>query len=187
LTDPLGDEPPDGRTPAGEHALDEPYRHDPAVAVMAARLADSAFQAAARSWDVNESMRALAAQEGLDPDGQLGRELFQAASYRLQLDHGGKAGCALRSSTDTGHYAWPPRIGEVEPDVVALWRDVAGLVENPAAIARFHDLLFERRDGRRDEHAKAAVQRRGPPGRCPADDRGPGRLRCQAAALGERT
>jgi hypothetical protein len=46
----------------------------------------------------------------------------------------------------------------VEPDVVALWRDVAGLVEHPAAIARFHDLLFERRDGRRDEHAAAAAQ-----------------------------
>jgi hypothetical protein len=103
-------------------------------------------------------MRALGAQEGLDPDGPLGRELFQVASYRLRLDHGSKAGCALRSSTDTGDYAWPPRIGEVEPDVVALWRDIAGLVEHPTAIARFHDLLFERRDGRRDEHAAAAVQ-----------------------------
>lgn len=51
---------------------------------MAARLADSAFDAAAWSWDVNECMRALAAQEGLDPDGLLGRELFQAASYRLR-------------------------------------------------------------------------------------------------------
>ena len=125
---------------------------------MAARLADSAFETAARSWDVNECMRALAAQEGLDPNGLLGRELFQAASYRLRLDYGGKAGCALRSSPDTEHYAWPPRIGEVEPDVVALWRDVARFVEHPAAIARFHDLLFERRDGRRDEHATAAVQ-----------------------------
>jgi hypothetical protein len=158
LTEPAGDEPPDGHTTAGGNDPDEPYRHDPAVAVMAARLADSAFEAAGRSWDVNEHMRALGAQEDLDPDGPLGRELFQAASYRLRLDHGGKAGCALRSSTDTEHYAWPPRIGEVEPDVVALWRDIAGLVEHPTAIARFHDLLFERRDGRRDEHAAAAVQ-----------------------------
>ncbi|MDX6333982.1 MAG: hypothetical protein QOG05_1322 [Streptosporangiaceae bacterium] len=157
LTEPVGDE-PEGHTSAGGHDPDEPYRHDPAVAVMAARLVDSAFEAAARSWDVNECMRALAAQEGLDSDGLLGRELFQAASYRLRLDHGGKVGCALRSSPDTEHYAWPPRIGEVEPDVVALWRDVAGLVEHPAAIARFHDLLFGRRYGRRDEHAATAVQ-----------------------------
>jgi hypothetical protein len=158
LTEHVGDESPDDQTQAEGRGPDEAYRHDPAVAVMAARLADSAFEAAARSWDVNECMRALAAQEGLDPDGPLGRELFQVASYRLRLDHGGKAGCALRSSLDTEHYAWPPRISEVESDVIALWRDVAGLVENLAAIARFHDLLFERRDGRRDEHATAAVQ-----------------------------
>ena len=125
---------------------------------MAARLADSAFAAAMRSWDVNEHMRALAPQAGLDADKPLGRELFRAASYRLQLDHGGKAGCALRSSPDTEHYAWPPRIGEVEPDVVALWRDVAGLAEQPAAVARFRDLLFERRDGVRRDHAASAVR-----------------------------
>ena len=85
-------------------------------------------------------------------------ETTSEVSKLRRLDHGGKAGCILRSSPDTEHYAWPPRIGEVEPDVVALWRDVAGLVEHPAAIARFHDLLFERRDGRRDEHAAAAAQ-----------------------------
>jgi hypothetical protein len=126
--------------------------------VQAAQLADSAFAAATRSWDVNEHMRALALPAGLDTDGPLGRELFRAASYRLQLDHGGKAGCALRSSPDTEHHAWPPRIGEVEPEVVALWRDVAGLVEQPAAIARFRDLLFERRDGVRREYAASAVR-----------------------------
>jgi hypothetical protein len=40
LTEPVG-EPPDGHTSAGGHDPDEPYRHDPAIAVMAARLADS--------------------------------------------------------------------------------------------------------------------------------------------------
>src|SRR5580693_4284114 len=113
LTEPVGDESPDDQTPVEGRDPDEAYRHDPAVAVMAARLADSAFEAAARSWDVNEHMRAQAAQAGLDPDGPFGRELFQAASYRLQLDHGGNAGCVLRSSTDTESYAWPPRIGQV--------------------------------------------------------------------------
>ena len=48
--DPVGDEPPDGRMPAGGHDPDEPYRHEPAVAVMAARLADSTFAEAMRSW-----------------------------------------------------------------------------------------------------------------------------------------
>ncbi|MGH3167209.1 MAG: hypothetical protein ACRDN0_15130, partial [Trebonia sp.] len=66
MTEPVGNESPDDQTPAEGRDPDEAYLHDPVVAVMAARLADSAFEAAARSWDVNEHMRALAAQEGLD-------------------------------------------------------------------------------------------------------------------------
>jgi Domain of unknown function (DUF4209) len=154
----VGDEPLDDQPSADGHDSDAPYQNKSAIAVMAAHVVDAAFAAATRSWDVNEHMRALGPQAGLDTNGPLGRELFQAASYRLQLDHGGKAGCALRSSPDTEHYAWPPRIGEVEPDVVALWRDVAALVEQPTAIARFRDLLFERRDGVPREHAESAVR-----------------------------
>lgn len=158
MTEAAGDEPPDGQTPADEHDPDGAYRHEPTVAGVAARLADSAFEAAVRSSDVNEHVRALAAQAGLDPDGPLGRELILAVSYRLRLEHGGKAGCALRPGVDTEHHAWPPRIRQVEPDVVALWREVAGLAEHPAAIARFHDLLFERRDGAPHEHAATATR-----------------------------
>lgn len=158
MTEPLGDEPLAGQASADGHDRDEPYWHQAASAVIAARVADSAFEAATRSWDVNEHVRALAPQAGLDTEGPLGRELLQAVSYRLQLDHGGKAGCTMRSSTDTEQYAWPPRISEVEPDVVALWRDIASQVEHPAAIARFHDLLLERRDGARREHAATAAR-----------------------------
>lgn len=158
MTETEGQFSPDDRPPAEERDLDEAYRHEQAAVETAARLVDSAFEAAARLVDVSEHMRALASQAGVDPAGPLGRELFQAVSYRLQLDYGVEAGCALRSSTDTEAYAWPPRIGEVEPDVVTLWRNVAELVEQPGAIARFHDLLFERRDGRRDQHAAAAAK-----------------------------
>jgi len=157
LTETAGDAPGDGQT-ADDGRDSEAYRHEPAVAEVAARLADSAFEAAPRSWDVSEHVRALASQAGLDPDGPLARELILAVSYRLRLEHGGRPGCSLRPSADSGHYAWPPRIREVEPDVVALWRDVAGLVEHPAAIARFHDLLFERRDGAPRDRAATAVR-----------------------------
>lgn len=88
MTEPEGEHPPDDQRPAEGHDPDEAYLHDPAIAAMAARLADAAFEAAPRSWDVNECTRALAAQEGLDPDGLLGRELLQAARYRLRLDYG---------------------------------------------------------------------------------------------------
>jgi hypothetical protein len=50
-----------------------------------------------------------------------------------------------------------PIIRDVDGDVVALWRDVAALVQHPAAAARFHDLLFKRRDGQAYDHAVKAV------------------------------
>ena len=84
------------------------------------------------------------------------RELLLAVSYELRLEHGGPAGCGLRPRTEAGEFAWPPRIAGVPADVVALWRDVADLVEHPAARARFNDLLFERRDGAVRDWAVAA-------------------------------
>jgi hypothetical protein len=107
---------------------------------------------------VSSLLRAQAAAAGLDPDAPLGRELILAVSYRLHLEHGGKPACELRSSPDTDQYAWPPRIEGVPPDVVTLWRDVAGLVRHPAACARFNDLLFVRRDGPGRDRAVSAVR-----------------------------
>ena len=68
----------------------------------------------------------------------------------------GRPAVLLRPRTDTEDFAWPPRIAEVLPDVVALWRDVADRVNHPAARARFNDLLFERRDGVGRDRAVAA-------------------------------
>jgi hypothetical protein len=131
--------------------------HDPASAGTAAALVDAAYAAAVRWWDVTDHLRARAAADiSLDQEALLIRELLLAVSYELRLEHGGPAGCRLRPRTETEDFAWPPRIAEVPADVIALWRDVAGLAEHPAARARFNDLLFERRDGAVQDRAVAA-------------------------------
>jgi hypothetical protein len=146
----------DSAAPEGSGAEEIAYEHDPAVADVAAQLADLAYAAAERRWDLPEHLRSQAPGLGLMPEGPLVQQLVLAAGYDLRLDHGGKAGCVLRPSTDTEEFAWPPRIADVLPDVVALWRDVADRASHPAARARFHDLLFERRDGAGRERAVAA-------------------------------
>jgi hypothetical protein len=95
-------------------------------------------------------------EASLDPEEPLVAELILAVSYALRLDHGGKAGCLLLPRDQTEDFAWPPRFAAVSDDVVALWRDVAGLVRHPAARARFSDLLFERHDGNGQDRAVAA-------------------------------
>jgi len=143
--------------PEGGVAEEVPYSHDQADAEVAARLVDVAYAAAARRWDVPDHLRAQAARLNPVPETPLVRELLLAACYDLRLDHGGKAGCNLRPRTDTEDSSWPPRIAEVLPDVVALWRDVADRANHPAARARFNDLLFERRDGVGRDRAVAAA------------------------------
>ncbi|MGH3273025.1 MAG: hypothetical protein ACRDNZ_01700, partial [Streptosporangiaceae bacterium] len=95
-------------------------------------------------------------QYDLDPEAPLVRELIRAVSYRLRLNHGGDAACELISQPDTEEFAWPPRISEVPEAAVKLWRDVTNLATHPAARARFHDLLFVRRDGVGRDRAVAA-------------------------------
>jgi Domain of unknown function (DUF4209) len=145
-----------GASEGGAGAEEIPYQHDQAFAEVAARLADFAYAAAPRRWDVPDHLRAQTTGLGLDPETPLVRELVLAACYDLRLDHGGKAGCTLRPRTETEVFAWPPRIAEVPADVVALWRDVADRATHPAARARFNDLLFERRDGVGRDRAVAA-------------------------------
>jgi hypothetical protein len=78
------------------------YRHDSASADQAARLVDSAYVAASRSWDVSSELRAQAVAAGSDPDAPPARELIFAVSYRLRLEPGGKPGvtwCQARIRT----------------------------------------------------------------------------------------
>lgn len=98
--------------------------------------------------------------DGFDPDGPLTRDLVHAVSYVLRLNFGeSKAGCSLVPATNspTGP-CWPPRISDVADETVALWQEMAARVSHDAAKARFHDLLFERGDGKnKRDHALVAA------------------------------
>lgn len=135
----------------------ERYVHSAGLAETAASLVDGAYAAAARSWDVSDHLRARATESGQAPNSPLTQELVHAVSYKLRPQVGNRPGRRLAPSTETEVYVWPPHIRDVDGDVVALWRDVAVLVQHPAAVARFHDLLFERRDGQAYDHAVKAV------------------------------
>lgn len=159
MTDPAEDLPSGTYTAEGSGPEEIPYVRDGSPVEAAAGMVDRAYGETRRWWgEVGEHLRAQAAELGLEAETPLVRELAYAASYVLRTDPGGKAGCALRPLTDNEVHAWPPRIAEVSPDVVSLWRDLAGCVRHPAARARFSDLLFERRDGvGRDRAVTAAT------------------------------
>lgn len=147
---------------SGEEVADEeaatPYLHESAVVETAVRLVDQAYGAAPRWWgDVTKEVRSTAEDLGLKPEMPLVRELIFAAAYVLRLAPGGQAGCELRPSVDEEHYAWPPRVADVNVDTVCLWRDIADRARHPAARARFNDLLFVRRDGPGRQRAVSAV------------------------------
>jgi hypothetical protein len=152
-------------SPSGDFTVEEsgapeeiPYVHDRSLVETAAGMVDRAYGAVPRWWgDVGEHLRAQAAELGLEPDAPLIRELVLAASYALRPGPGPTAGCALKLLVDEDAYTWPPRIAEVRPDVVAVWRDLAGCVQHPAARARFSDLLFEQHDGVGRDRAVTAV------------------------------
>jgi hypothetical protein len=157
MTEPGVGASPDGPSPAGRDGAELlPYEHDPAAGGPVAGLLDAAFSAAALRWHVTDHLRVLAANAGMVPEAPLLHEVILAVSYALRLNHAGDAAVDLRPQIEVEDFAWPPRIADVSPDVVALWRDLADLVQHPAARARFNDLLFVRRDGVERDRAVAA-------------------------------
>ncbi len=53
---------------------------------------------------------------------------------------------------------WQPHtVSDIPDTTVETWAAVAVLVEHPRAVARLHDLLFERRHGNVGKHATAAI------------------------------
>jgi hypothetical protein len=146
-----------GDSPEDEEPRVEPYIHDVGLAETCAPLVDAAYSTASRWWDVVDQLRVGAVEAGLDAELPVLRELTPAASYVLRLKPRGEAGCDLRPQTGHLDVAWPPHIKEASAEAVALWRVLADRVEQPAARARFMDLLAERRDRAQRGHAIAAV------------------------------
>jgi len=135
-----------------------PYAFDASDVATAVAIVDAAFENTLDGFFAANAIRDAASVHGLDPETPMVRELSLAASYPLQLARAGRVGCELRQAAEEGGWAWPPRIRDVEEQVIHLWRAVASNATAPAAIARFEDLLFCRRDGNGLQRATRAAE-----------------------------
>jgi hypothetical protein len=124
-----------------------PYQFDPADVAVATTVVDAAFAKTLDGYFAASAITEAAAAHNLTKDSPLVRKLVLAASYPLRLERGGRPGCNLEPAAGEGAASWPPAIRSVEQPVVELWRAVAATATAPAAVARFEDLLFCRRDG----------------------------------------
>ncbi len=139
-----------------------PYEFDPGDVEPAARRFDAAYAAAALTshWSaVIDGIRGgPPTAETLESQTSLDRALQTPVLFDLRLALAREVpGCRLGPQINTETYAYPARVREVPEPEVRLWRELAGRVEHPAARARLHDLLVERRDGNGRAHAEAAV------------------------------
>jgi hypothetical protein len=135
-----------------------PFQFDGADVPMAAAIIDAAFATNLDGFLAASAVTDAAAARGLPKDSPLVRELVLASSYPLRLERAGRVGCSLGPAAGEGTAAWPPAIKSVEEPVVELWRALAGTATEPAAVARFEDLLFCRRDGNGLAHATRAAE-----------------------------
>lgn len=146
--------PPDDEEPAPPPP--EPYSHEPALVEAAARLLDSAMPAE-HDYAAASAVRSGASAYGWDDETPIVRALELTALYQLRTAHSGEApGCRL-GPEDDDRIAYPARISDVPDAVVELWTSLAERCEEPAAQARVHDLLCERKVPDRRAHALAAV------------------------------
>jgi hypothetical protein len=145
-----GDAPPPPEPP--------PYQFDPADVAVATTVVDAAFAKTLDGFLAASAITEAAASHNLNKDSPLVRELVLAASYPLRLERSGRPGCELGPAAEVGTAPWPPAIRSVKPPVVELWRALAYTVTAPAAVARFEDLLFCRRDGNGFDRATRAAE-----------------------------
>lgn len=138
-----------------------PYEFDLVDVEPAASRLDSAYAKAKTShwFDVVDSLRdGPPNAETVGVETSLDRALLTPVLFQLRLAIAREApGCQLAPQIDTVEYAYPARLRDVPEAEVRLWREMAARVTHPAARARLHDLLAERRDGDVRSHAESAV------------------------------
>jgi hypothetical protein len=134
------------------------YAHDPTTLAVATAIVDEGFAEATDGWGVGIAIRAAGGGRGLPEDHPLLEVLSMAAGYSLHVHGLGEPARCELGSDGSGDSGWPPPIDKVSEDIVALWRDMATSASEPAAIARFNDLLFCRHDGNGRDRASAACE-----------------------------
>lgn len=148
-------ETPDG--PDGEDGAErESYVFDRADTAVAVELVDEAFRGSPDHWDTVHRLETAAKSQGLDGTS-LVAELVHAAGHGLVREPPGDAGCGLGRDREWEVLGWPRPIADAPGDAIELWRTVASAATEPAATARFEELLFARRDGNGLERVQRAV------------------------------
>lgn len=80
-------------------------------------------------------------------DTPLEMELIHAAGHRLHRATGAKPGCELGQRDLDRNLRWPRPVAQTPQDALRLWQEMAISTSSQAAIARFEDLLFVKRQG----------------------------------------
>ena len=132
------------------------YVFDAAEAPVAAAIADAAFTSIDFGYATVLRIKDAAQAHGVG-DTPLEMELIHAAGHDLQREVDGKPGCELGRAQLDSILRWPRPIAQTPDDVVRLWRAAAAAVTTQAAIARFEDLLFTKRDGNGLERVRRAT------------------------------
>lgn len=134
----------------------ELYVFDVAHVADATALFDAAFVRLDDSYSRVKRVIELAQQLGLS-DTPLMWEVVHASSHDLQREVGGRPGCSLGLVTKGDLFGWPRSVSAAPVEALKLWEAAAGSVSAPAANARLEDLLFERKVGKRRDHAQRAA------------------------------
>ncbi len=136
--------------------VDPTYVFDPSDVPIAAVIADAAFTGLDFGYHTVRRVQEAARIQGVE-DTPLEMELVHAAGHDLQREVGGKPGCELGRPELADIVRWPRPVAQTPDDVVRLWREVAASATAQAAIARFEDLLFTKRDGNGLERVRRAA------------------------------
>lgn len=131
-----------------------PYGFSRAHVAFAVQVVDLAVSGGADSWTAARAAAEAEAPEELGDITELRRELCRALTYSLHMGLGDEdPGCELNVAGN----GLLPAVRTLPDPVVQLWLAVADSVREPAAIARFRDLLWCRRGPRAGLHAERAA------------------------------
>ncbi|MDF8265210.1 DUF4209 domain-containing protein [Luteipulveratus flavus] len=100
---------------------------------------------AAESTEEESPGASAAVGGGAQPVGEpIRHELDRAFMYEFVVAFDGPVTCTLGHYDKDSEFVWPPRIENVTDAVAELWEFMAWEASAPAAVARFHDLMFIR-------------------------------------------
>jgi hypothetical protein len=90
------------------------------------------------------------------------RPFVFALGYRLleqrETEQRQVSGFAFGTAWRMNGNEFPPQLGTIDASIMDAWEDYVATADNPIALSRFHDLLWERRHGEAHAHAQTAAR-----------------------------